>query len=263
VGGTGRRDAAVDRPAFPAAEAQGAAAVVDLDNCNGCGRCVADCPYSAVSLRPRTDGASYSHEAVVTNEKCVSCGICVGACPTSTPFRRRAELVPGIDLPGLAMAALRDSLVESAGNLNDHPRVLVIGCGAGVSLDSLAGPGVATKNLPCVGQLPPSFIDFLITRGHFEGVFLTGCRNGDCEYRLGQRWTEARLGQERDPHLRSRVPRERIHTFWAGRDGAAAAGRELARFRASLREHDGGTPDAKGDGHAPREAIRAGAAGHG
>lgn len=238
-------------------------AVVDLDNCNGCGRCVADCPYSAVSLRPRTDGASYSHEAVVTNEKCVSCGICVGACPTSTPFRRQSDLVPGIDLPDLAMGALRDNLVTAAGALNEHPRVMVIGCGAGVSLDALSGPGVAMKSLPCVGQLPPSFIDFLITRGHVEGVFVTGCRNGDCEYRLGQQWTEARLDQERDPHLRSRVPRERIRTYWAGRDRAAAAARELASFRASLRELDGDPADRNGDGHPPGEVISATAAGHG
>ena len=33
-----------------------AAAVVDLANCNGCARCFADCPYAAVTMRPRTDG---------------------------------------------------------------------------------------------------------------------------------------------------------------------------------------------------------------
>lgn len=237
------------------------AAVVDLDNCNGCGRCVADCPYSAVSLRPRTDGASYSHEAVVTDAKCVSCGICVGACPTSTPFRRRTDLVPGIDLPDLTMIALRDTLVASAERLKEFPRVLIVGCGAGVDLEPLSGAGVATANLPCVGQLPPSFIDFLVTRKHVEGVFLTGCRAGDCEYRLGQQWTEARLQQERDPHLRARVPRERVHTFWAGRDRTRAVSLELARFRESLQALGSDAPYA--EAFAPGRDAEPEAASHG
>lgn len=229
------------------------AAVVDLNNCNGCGRCVADCPYSAVSLRPRTDGTAYSHEAVVTDAKCVSCGICAGACPTSTPFRRRTELAPGIDLPDLTMIALRDTLASRTKELREFPRILAIGCGAGVDIEALSGPGVAVMSLPCTGQLPPSFIDFLITRNHVEGVFLTGCRNGDCEYRLGQKWTEARLRRERDPHLRKRVPDERICTYWAGRDGLRAAARELARFREQLEALG---DDGSGDGRTVPSARR-------
>lgn len=238
-------------------------AVVDLENCNGCGRCVADCPYSAVSLRPRTDGAAYSHEAVVSDAKCVSCGICVGACPTATPFRRRTALVPGIDLPEPGVAELRETMLDAAGRLGAHPRVLVVGCGAGVSLNGLQGPGAAVVELSCIGQLPPSFVDFLITRRHVEGVFLTGCRNGDCEYRLGQQWTDARFRGARDPKLRERVPRERLHVFWAGRDGAAAAAHELACFRAALGELDGGVPGGTGAIGVSGPGLRAGVAGHG
>jgi quinol-cytochrome oxidoreductase complex cytochrome b subunit/coenzyme F420-reducing hydrogenase delta subunit len=209
-------------------------AAVDLDNCNGCGRCVADCPYSAVTLRPRTDGAGYSFEAVVNDAKCVSCGICAGACPTSTPFRRRSELVPGIDVPDLTMAGLRETLVEQAAALSESPKVLVVGCDAGVALDQLAGPAVAVSRMFCAGQLPPSFIDFMLSRGHVDGVLITGCRAGDCEYRLGQEWTEARLARERDPRLRGRVPDERVEIFWAGRDRAAEVHRVLQRFRERL-----------------------------
>ena len=48
-----------------------------------------------------TDDGGLTHtasvEAVVNDALCVACGICAGACPTSTPFRRRAALTPGID----------------------------------------------------------------------------------------------------------------------------------------------------------------------
>ncbi|HYQ98488.1 MAG TPA: cytochrome b N-terminal domain-containing protein, partial [Casimicrobiaceae bacterium] len=42
-----------------------APAMVDLANCNGCGRCFADCPYAAVTMQPRTDGKALPRQAVV------------------------------------------------------------------------------------------------------------------------------------------------------------------------------------------------------
>ena len=57
-------------------------AEVDLAHCNGCARCAADCPYQAVRMQPRSDGAVFDLEAVVDADLCVSCGICGGACPS-------------------------------------------------------------------------------------------------------------------------------------------------------------------------------------
>ena len=61
--------------------------------CNGCGRCVVDCPYSAVQLIPHTLKGTYKMQAQVDAALCASCGICAGACPSSTPFRSVGELV--------------------------------------------------------------------------------------------------------------------------------------------------------------------------
>ncbi len=46
----------------------GAKAVVDLDNCNGCGLCFDDCPFDAISVQARTDGAKFENEVVVNPE---------------------------------------------------------------------------------------------------------------------------------------------------------------------------------------------------
>jgi len=43
-------------------------AVVNLDNCNGCSRCAADCPFNAITMLPRSDGSAYEQEAVVDTE---------------------------------------------------------------------------------------------------------------------------------------------------------------------------------------------------
>lgn len=210
------------------------AAEVHLDNCNGCARCYADCPYSAIEMMPRSDGLPYAEEAVVNPKLCASCGICVGACPTATPFRRASALVAGVEWPRLTTAQLRERLQASAAELAGGARVLVFGCDHGPDPGRLEGEGVRGIRLPCVAMLPPSFIDYIISRDLADGVFLTGCREGNCHFRLGIDWTEARLARRRDPQLRQRVPRARIETAWTGAEDLAAARRRLAAFRNRL-----------------------------
>ncbi len=207
---------------------------VDLANCNGCGRCVDDCPYSAVALQPRTDAAAFSQEAVVSDNLCTACGICVGACPTSTPFRRATRLAPGINLPDMDLHELRDQLLAATESLTGTGRVMLFGCRHGPDIEWLRGPDTATMTLPCIAMLPPSFIDFLVSRKHADGVFLTGCSAGDCHYRLGQQWEDRRLAGARDPYLRARVPRERVGVCWAGLTGRSRLERELKAFRDRL-----------------------------
>ena len=211
-----------------------AAAQVSLPNCNGCGRCVADCPYNAVSLAPRTDGMAYTQEAVVNADLCTACGICAGACPTSTPLRRQSELVPGIDLPGLSIGTLRDQTLAAAARVEGASRILAYGCESGANIAALRAAGVEVVALSCIAQLPPSFLDFIISRRHADGVLLLGCRANDCFHRFGVAWMDERLAGQRDPYLRARVPRERIHRLWAGLASTAEIGRELEAFRVRL-----------------------------
>jgi ferredoxin/coenzyme F420-reducing hydrogenase delta subunit len=196
-----------------------AAAVVDLANCNGCRRCFDDCPYSAIAMKTRSDGRPFEAEAVVDPDLCVSCGICAGACPTSTPFRRMSDLVPGIDLPDRSIAGLRDQLEVAAARLKGTNRIVVFGCDHGVPIASATSDRVAAVSVACIGQLPPSFIDYVLSTRLADGVVLTGCASNACQNRFGIDWTEQRLAGERDPHLRARVPRERLRTLWAGRTG--------------------------------------------
>ncbi|MGB3273109.1 MAG: cytochrome b N-terminal domain-containing protein [Xanthobacteraceae bacterium] len=205
-------------------------ATVDLAHCNGCGRCVEDCPYDALQLVPRSDDLPYAVEVAVDADKCVSCGICTGSCPSSTPFRSTGPLVTGIDLPDLTFASQRERVHELAEAPGPSPRLLVIGCRHGA-----AGARAAdTLSLPCVAMAPPSLIDYALSRGFADGVVIAGCAESACYNRLGVEWMQQRIAGERDPYLRPRVPRERLATVWASTTEGARLDREIAAFRDRL-----------------------------
>lgn len=167
---------------------QTVAAQVDPQNCSGCGRCVADCPYEAVILSGR--------KASVFPERCAACGICAGACPSSTPFRSIRELVSGIELPGLTMQDLRRK-VQAA--LACGSEELVFSCERAQMRGAIA--------LRCLAMLPPAFVEYALRNGA-RRVRAFGCE-GECAYRLGMELCDERFSGRRDPHLRATVRAER------------------------------------------------------
>jgi ferredoxin len=209
------------------------AAAVNLDNCNGCTRCFDDCPFGAISMVPRSDGRAYDSEPIVNANQCTSCGICAGACPTSMPFRRSGPLQAGIELPHRSIAKLREELLEGA----QEARVLVFACDT-CDTTELGRGGAKVIRLPCVGMLPPSFVDFALARHHAAGVMIAGCAEGDCHHRLGNEWTIERMARRRDPYLRQRVDERRLCLSWLPQGSARRRQRALAEFQVALAEID-------------------------
>jgi ferredoxin len=191
------------------------AAVVDLDNCNGCARCFDDCPYGAITLAPRSDGKAFDAEVIVDESLCMSCGICAGSCPTSTPFRRAVPISPGIELPNHRIVDLREQTLAAATDFAEGERVLVYACSKAKTA-AFEKNGAQVITMPCIGMLPPSFIDFAISRDLADDVVLAGCSEGACYYRLGVDWTRQRIAGERDPYLRKRVPRDKLELSLGG-----------------------------------------------
>jgi len=208
-------------------------AQVDALNCNGCGRCFADCPFGAVVVEPRSDGRRGPGLARVLPELCVSCGICAGACPSSTPFRSVGELVTGIDMPQLSLAAMRAELERVLRTLGGGPRIVVFGCDRAADVRALARADTGVLSLLCTGQLPPSFIEYALRSGA-DGVVVTGCATDGCYFREGNLLIEERLAGDREPHLRTNVPRERVRVAWAAAGDLDRLAAEIEAFRAAL-----------------------------
>ena len=204
-------------------------AQVDPAHCNGCRRCVDDCPYGAIAMIPHPDGKPGVGLAQVAAAQCASCGICAGACPSSTPFRSTQVLKTGIDMPQWPVDALRRRLQEGLAALPGERRFVVFGCDHGARVDTLASSEVLPFSLACVGMLPPSFVEYAL-RGGADGVLVTGCREGGCEFRLGQRWTAQRLAGDREPYLRASVPAHQWNTVWADAGDEAAVRAALAEL---------------------------------
>ncbi len=208
-------------------------AKVNLEHCNGCTRCVEDCPFVAIQMEPRSDDLPFKREAVVNPDLCASCGICAGACPTSTPFRRRSDLIPGIDMPDDPMRDLRDKITIASKGLIGDNRILVFACNHTTKQDT-SNDRVATIHMPCISMLPPSFIDYCFNRNLADGIMLSGCRKGECHFRLGPKIMEERIARERDPGLPRRVPRERIKILWTSKSERRELQSAISEFSATL-----------------------------
>lgn len=200
-------------PFFPQAP-RACVAVVDTKNCSGCTYCFDDCPYAAITMVPHPDQRSGHLLAQVDADLCIGCGICAGSCPSSTPFRSIEPLVTGIDMPDLSMDYLRQRLRTSLAKSTVPNPLVVFSCRHAASCIGLQADDVSVIDLHCVGQLPPSFIEYAVRKGA-AGVLLVSCHENGCEFRLGQQWTVQRLERKRPPQLRNDAPIEQLRLVFA------------------------------------------------
>ncbi len=145
--------------------------------------------------------------------------------------------MPGIDLPESQAAMIKERITAATSALTGHKRILSFACRGSSLTDQLQAAGEAFVEVECMGQIPPSFIDFCLSRSFADGVFLAACSGSACHYRLGTERTQQRIERERDPRLRKRVDERRIAAAW--RDYPEYTGRvidQINAFRKTLPE---------------------------
>ena len=170
---------------------------VDLTLCDGCILCSRDCPYNAITMIARSDGARPKFQAEVNDDFCISCGICIGSCPEN------ALTIAGTDINELWQATQALPHGEIVFTCERH-----IQQGAWDE-----EPDLQVVPLTCMGMLNPDLVAAAI-EGGADTVRVVGCPPEDCANREGNLWLQQRLDRERLPRLRVAYAEAPISTAW-------------------------------------------------
>ncbi len=195
---------------FPAKKM--AIAQVTLADCTGCTFCAQDCPYTAITMAPRSDGLSFKQEAVVDPKLCVSCTLCAGSCPW--------DAINLGDWPNSLVWTEIDHKLKDSTNL-----ALVFTCqrhmnhGAQQVIDKInqerdpQNSEFKIISLPCVDMVPPTYLSRALDKGAKE-IIMAGCPPFDCDAREGNEWLEQKLHRQRSPYLKKKAQQEQVRTVW-------------------------------------------------
>jgi ferredoxin len=162
---------------------------VDLNHCDGCTLCERDCPYLAIKMIPRTDGARPKFEALIDPKLCVSCGVCIGSCPDNALSFGDPPLEP----------LWHNTLALVAENKN---KKVIFTC----ERHALMNVNALQENmliipLTCIAMANPNLAAQVLEAGASEVQFI-GCPPEDCVNREGNLWMQERLSGERLPKLK-------------------------------------------------------------
>ncbi|MBI5962201.1 MAG: hydrogenase iron-sulfur subunit [Chloroflexi bacterium] len=175
---------------------------VDLANCDGCTLCERDCPYLAIKMIPRTDGARAKFQAEIDSNLCVACGVCIGSCPDNALTFGDIPLNP----------LWKTTLSEIAEKKNTK---VVFTCerhalhGVGKHFED---PNTYIVPLTCIAMANPNLAAQALEAGASDVQFI-GCPPEDCANREGNVWLNGRITGERLPKLKPNfIPL--VHTAW-------------------------------------------------
>lgn len=175
---------------------------VDLANCDGCTLCERDCPYLAIKMIPRTDGARPKFQADIDSDLCVSCGVCIGSCPDN------ALTFADIPLNPLWKITLRE--VTKNKNIK-----VVFTCERHAlhgAEKHFGDPNTYIVPLTCVAMANPNLVAQALEAGASAVQFI-GCPPEDCANREGNLWLNERVTGARLPKLKPNfIPL--VHTAW-------------------------------------------------
>lgn len=173
---------------------------VDLANCDGCTLCERDCPYLAIKMIPRTDGARPKFQADIDPNLCVACGVCIGSCPDNALTFGDIPLDP-MWKTTLKQFAQHKAIAEDGGK----SRVKVVfTCerhamhGVGKHFND---PNVHIVPLTCIAMANPNLAAQALEAGASSVQFI-GCPPEDCANREGNVWLNDRVNGRRLPKLK-------------------------------------------------------------
>ncbi len=197
-------------------------AVVDLEKCIACERCVGVCPYGAISADRKQ-----KIKASVVEAACAGCGNCAAECPTDA-----------ISIRHFTDAQI-NAQIDAA--LAHHPedKTLVFACNwcsyAGADFAGISRlqypPNARVIRTMCSARVDEKFV----LRGFAQGaamVVVSGCHFADCHYIDANRATQRRVDRLWNRLEKKGIRPERLQLEWV----SAAEGQKWARVMGEIEE---------------------------
>ena len=193
-------------------------AYVDEEKCIGCRICGEVCNFNAVSFENK--------KARIDPNACVMCGVCAASCPADA-----------IDLGFYsedAIVAMIDALAEEK---KIEPLILVFSCHfCSYGAFDLAGttktqysPNVRVIRTLCSGRVDPEWVLRALKKG-IDGVMITGCRFGECHFRVGNYHAAERVKALKRLLEEIGINPERVETSWHSSGEGAEIARDVDNF---------------------------------
>jgi heterodisulfide reductase subunit A-like polyferredoxin/coenzyme F420-reducing hydrogenase delta subunit len=202
--------------------------------CGGCGTCVKNCPFGAITLD------MIKKVSVVDPKRCKGCGNCWVSCPTGA---RDLEAFP-------VEYVLRAIEIMSAGvTRNGDPKILAILCNnCGYPAADTAGelaykddsfsypPNVLPLRVECGASVDTQYILQAFAKG-FDGVVVVTCKDGSCHYISGNIDMQRRASVFREVLRSRKIDNERLRrVIDISPDDGDQFSREINEFVAELKE---------------------------
>lgn len=164
--------------------------------CTGCRQCELDCPFSAISMVPRTEGEGSEEVAFVNTNACVGCGICSGSC---------SQMAIGPEDKNVKhqMNVIKELKAKFA-----QGSTLYIQCLRNSERVSLTQAGY---QIDCTGNLHVASANFALR--HFSNIKVLGCPPESCINRHGQKLLEDRFLHQRDPEPPPNTDLSKVEIF--------------------------------------------------
>jgi len=213
---------------------QGTVTITQSD-CTGCLLCQKACPFEAIELNPRLEGAPNEVEAYVVDDLCSECGFCVNTCE-----------VGAISMGGWSVTEFQNYIEFLFKNYNKmlvEPVVMAFVCER--SFDQKAFfthentrmkccEEVAVMTTPCIGVISPAIVDYSFKMGA-EGILVIGCRGLDCHYREERRRLKFRDNLKRDRFMVEKMDDPNIEIMLISPFEKEALKKEIEDFKNAVK----------------------------
>ncbi|NIS80109.1 MAG: hydrogenase iron-sulfur subunit [Anaerolineales bacterium] len=198
---------------------------VDEEECTGCGTCISQCPFDAISMC-ETEGVL--DVALIHPTLCVGCGNCVVVCPVKAirhPLEGDAQI----------LAEIEEALTTTSSH-GQH-RLLVFCCEwSGQIAADIAGsrkllypPEVRPIHMSCSARFDPIHALWGFLNGA-DGILVTACPPGHCHYINGNRHMFERVDALRTLLTEHGFDSRRLRLVWIKPDNPREFVSEITAF---------------------------------